>query len=290
MFARLEDVTEDRPVNEGDVLLADHRWFVDGEPLGNGAPQEEMLEVRPERVGDELFKALLGLRPGDETRIPRKFSADHPDQKVAGKEGELHLTVKNIRRKILPDLDDSLAQRLGEYATLEDLKKKVREELEEAGRQRTISEMNEMLIEQLLERHPIEVPETMVELEIQRMIRNTQQRLAVHGLTIEQSGSTPEAMGVRYRGSAEKLVRTGVILESIARQEGIHVEEQDLNDAYKKIANQTGRDLKGVKGLYKDTAAIEAMKETLLQEKTLDFLRDKANIVEKGRAVRKSKR
>jgi trigger factor len=289
MFARLEDVTPDRPVQEGDVVVTEHQLLIEGQPLGNREPQEEMLEIRSDRLDEALYKSLVGVRLGEEAEVPRQFSPDEPDPSLAGKEGVLRLKVKSIRQKILPELDDHFAQRMGEYTSLEDLRVTVREELEETERRRIISDMNQALIEQLLERHPIEVPEAMVELQIEQMIRNAKRRLAVHGLTMEQAGSNPEEMRARFRDSAVGAVRTTLILEAIADREGIQVADQDLNEAYEKIAKQTGRDVQAVKGLYRNSDASENLKASLLEEKTLDFLRDKANIVKKRRAGSKKR-
>jgi trigger factor len=162
--------------------------------------------------------------------------------------------------------------------------------LEEAERQRIISDVNQTLLDQLLEQHPVEVPEAMVELQIQQMIHNAQQRLAAHGLTMEQAGSDPEDMRRRYLDSAVRAVRATLILEAIARQEMIQVTDEDLSAAYDRIAKQTGRSLQSVKGLYKDDHALDTLKASITEEKTLDFLRDKANIVKKKPTAKKKRR
>lgn len=288
MFARLEDLEEDRPVQEGDFVLVEHQVLMNGEPLTDKGPQEEVLELNPDRVEEWLLKAVVGMRLGEETEAPHTFASDHPDQRVAGKEGTIKIMIKRIQKKILPDLDDSFAQRLGEYTTLEELRAKVREELEEGERQRMRSALDEAIMDELLQRHSFEVPETMVELQIQQMIQNTRRRLVAQGLTLEQAGHSEEQMRVQYRDAALKAVRTALILEGIAKQEGMEVTEEDLGEAYQKISQRTGQATEEVKKVYEDPAALDALKGNLIEEKTLDFLREKAKM-KRNRAAGKEK-
>jgi trigger factor len=279
-FARLEDVEEQRPVQEGDFLLVQHRILLDGEPLSE-EPEERMLELVAGRVEEKLMKALVGLDPGQEVQVPHVFPPDDKDPGRANKEGILAVTVRTIRRKVLPELDDAFAKRLGEYGTLEELKNKVREKVEEREKQRVRSATNDAMIEQLLQRNEFEVREALVELQIEEMIRNTQRRLAVHGITLEQAGSNPEQMRARYRDSAVRAVRTSLALEAVAQKEAIHVTEDLLRGAYERIAGQTGRDVRQVEEMYRDPAALDMLKGNMLEEKALDFLRERAKMVDK---------
>ncbi len=278
-FARLEDVEEQRPVQEGDFVLVEHRVLVGDEPTAE-QPQEQMLELVADRVEEKFLKALVGLKPGEEARVPHA-SPDHRDPKRSNQEGTLAMTVRAIRRKILPDLDDAFAKRLGDYGTLDELRSKVREEVEERERQRIRAAANEAVIEQLLQRIECEVPEALVEMQIQEMIRNTQRRLAVHGITLEQAGSDPEQMRMRYRESALRAVRTSLILEAVAQKESIQVTDDLLREAYERIARQTGREVGQVQDVYRDPSALEMLKGSVMEEKTLDFLRERAKMVDK---------
>jgi trigger factor len=277
-FATLEDVEEDRPVQEGDIVLVEHRALWQGKPVEQGAPKEQMLELRSDRTEETLLKALVGRRPGEEVEVPHTFPEDFPVKEAAGKEGSLQITIRKIQKKVLPELDDEFAKRLGPYEDLEDFKAKVRQDMEEAERERIRSEMNEALIQQLLDRHSFEVPEAMVEAQIQEMIQNTRRRLAAHGMTLEQTGQGPEQLRVRYRPTAEKAVRTSLLLEAIALKEGIQVTDDDLQKAFERIARRTGQEVDQVRRFYEDPAAKASLEESLLEEKTLDFLRQGATM------------
>jgi trigger factor len=281
LFARLEDLETPRAIQEGDFVLVQHRMMMDGELQAEQQPQDQMLEMAPGRVEEGLMKALVGLQAGEETQVPHRFPPDHANPKLAGREGTLHVTVKTIRKKVLPELDDAFAKRLGEYPGLAELRVKVRQEVEEGERQRIRAAANEAIIEKLLKRHEFDVPEALVELQIQEMIRNTQRRLAAHGVTLETAGSSPEQMRASYRESAIRAVRASIILEAVAAKEGMEVKEDGLREAYDRIARQSGRDIRQVEDAYREPAALEMLKASILEERALDFLRDRAKMVDK---------
>jgi len=281
MFARLVDLEEDRAVQEGDFVLVEQTILMEGGGSEKRGPQEQMLEVRSGQLEEGVLKALIGLSVGGQAELPRRFPQDHPDRGLAGKEGILRLGVKAIRRKVLPELDDAFAKRLGEYQTLEELKARVRQELEEEEKRRIVSSMNQAIMDQLLKRHDFEVPEAMVEWQTQAMIRNARRRLAVHGMTLEQAGVSPEQMRARFRDSAIRAVRSSLILEAIARQEGIEVGEEELEETFRSISAQTGRSLQQVREIYQDPDALASLKSSKLEEKALDFIRDRAKMLDK---------
>lgn len=286
MFARLVDVEEDRPVQEGDFVLIEQRIIMEGDAPGKRVPQERMLEVKPGQAEEGLINALIGLRVGGNGEVPQRFPQDYPDPGLAGREGVLSFALKAIRKKVLPDLDDAFAQRLGEYQTLEELKARVRQEVEEDERRRIRASMNQAIIDQLLKRHDFEVPEAMVGWQTQAMIRNARRRLAVHGLTLEQAGGGPEQMRARFRDSAVRAVRTSLILEAIARQEGIEVSEEEIEETFRSISSQTGTSIQQVREMYKDPDALESLKAGKLEDKALDFIRERAKMLDRD-ATRK---
>jgi trigger factor len=278
MFARLEDMEEGHPVAEGDFVLALHRVVLAGQAQDAQGPEELMMEVRPQRMEEALFKALVGVGVGQTVTVPHRFPEDHPDPKLAGKDGALEVTVKAIRKRVLPELDDAFAKRLGEYETLDALRVKVREELEEGERRRIRSAQNESVIDQLLKANPIEVPEALVALQIEEMLRDARRRLAVHGITLEQAGGDSQQMRERYRDPAVKAVRTSFILEAIARQEGLEVTQEALEAVYERLARQSGRDIRQIREMYREPDAMASLKGSLLEEKALDFLIERATI------------
>jgi trigger factor len=282
-FGRLEDVQEARPTQRGDVVLVEEQILMDGESPADKVPGEQLIELAPDKVEDKFLEALIGVRPGEEIQVPHRFPAEHPDAQLAGKQTNLKLVVKRMQQKVLPELDDDFAKRLGEYDSLEQFKEKVRGDLLAAEQARVRSEVNESLVDQLIQRHAFEVPEAMVELQLEGMVRNAKRRLASQGLSLEQAGRTEEQLKAQYRDAAVRAVRSNLILEAVAAQEGLEVTDEDTEEGIQKIARQTGQPLEEIRKIYREPAARESLKENLLEEKTLDFLRDKATIKKEGK-------
>lgn len=279
MFAKLEDVEEDRPTQEGDFVLLLNRFVVEGRLRGPEGGQEQVVELRQGTLEDRIYKALLGLRPGEEVQVPYRFQENHADSSLAGKEGILEIKLGKIRKKVLPDLDDSFARRLGEYTSLEELRLGIRKELEEEARRKIEAQTKEAIVDQLLKLNEFEVPESLVALQIESMMREAKRRLVGHGMKEEDTGALMAQMRERYRDSALRSVRSSLILQAIAEKEGLEVTEEILRKSMERIARETGRDFSQVEKLYQRPEAMESLKESVKEELALDFLRQGAKMV-----------
>lgn len=279
LFARLEDVAEPRPIQEGDFVSVTITSLVDGQRVGAEGGEERVLEVREGVLEKRFHDALLGLKPGEAASIPYRFPSDHPDKRAAGKEGALEVAVEKIRRKILPDLDDGFARRLGEYANLDELRLKIRSELEEEERRKLEAQTREVIVEQLLKRHQFDVPESLVNSQLEAMVRQSQRRLVVEGLGKEETEGILEQMRLRYREPAVRSVRASLVLQAIADKEGLEVTEERLQQAMERIARDAGMDLTQVKRMYEGQQRLEGLKESVREDLALDFLKQRAKMV-----------
>ena len=280
LFARVADVEEERPVQEGDLVLCKMRTLVDGEPLGPKEGEERLLEIKEGEEDERLHKSLIGKRPGETLEIPRRFPDDYKVASLAGKEGKLEVKVISIKRKILPELNDEFAKRLGEYENLEALRAGVRRELEEEERRRLEERTRKRLMEQLLEKYDFEVPESLVAEELEAIMNSVRRKMAVYGIDRGDAQGFVEQMRESYREEARKNVRSSLILRAIAQKEKLEVTESHLRKAMATIARETGRDLSEVERIYSSREeALERLKESVLEELALDFLRQKAKMV-----------
>lgn len=279
MFAKLEDVDEDRPTQEGDFVLLLTRFLVEGQLQGPEGGQEQVVELRQGALEDRIYKAVVGLRSGEEVQVPYRFQENHPDSKLAGKEGILEIKLGKIRKKVLPELDDGFARRLGEYAGLEELRAGIRKELEEEARRKIEAETKEAIVDHLLKLHEFEVPESLVSFQIESMVREARRRLVVHGMREEETKALTAQMRERYRDSAVRSVRSSLILQAIAEKEGLEVTEEILRKSMERIARETGRDLSQVEKIYQRPEAMESLKESVREELALDFLKQGAKMV-----------
>lgn len=279
LFARLEDVEEDRPAQEGDFVVLLSRFRVEGVDRGPGPRQEQVVELKQGSLEERIYRAIIGLRPGQQVQVPYRFEENHPDKKLAGKEGILEIELGKIRKKVVPELDDAFARKLGEYQGIDELKSGIRRELEEAARKKIEVETKEAIVDQLLKLHEFQVPESMVALQIESMVERAEMRLVAQGMKVEDTQALTAQMRERYRDSAVRSVRSSLILQAIAEKEGLEVTEETLRNGMERIARETGRDLSQVERLYEHPKAMESLKESLKEELALDFLRQEAKMV-----------
>ena len=281
MFGRLEDIAEKRPVADGDYVLIERRVLLEGEPLEDQQSQEQVVHLAENEIAEEIRKALIGAQIDEEKIVAYKFPANYPVAEAAGKDGETALKVKSIKARVLPDLDDEFAKKLGEFKSLDELKAKIKEDLEQEENQRIKAAQDQAMIEQILKTNSFDVPDSMVELQIDEMIRNTERRLTMHGMSLERAGADLEKLRDDYREQAVNAVKASLVLEAVAKKESIEASNQDVEDAFQRISERTGRTPNEIKELYKEQSRIQYLKDSIIEENTLDFLRKGAKIVDK---------
>ena len=199
---------------------------------------------------------------------------------LAGKEVTVTVKIKGLKQKILPELDDTFARDLGEEQGMEALKKKLQSDLEQEEHQRIESQVRSLLVDQLIEKNPLEVPTYMVERQIEFMMADTQRALLAQGSSLEQIGVSLEVMKERYRSEAEKQVKCSLLVEVIAEKEDITVSDSEVEEKIEEIARANNQDVATVRNFYQKEGLWEGLKIKLLEKKTLNFLLEKAMIIE----------
>jgi len=280
MHGYLKGIEEIRPVREGDFVTIDFQAFVNGKPLKKGRAENYQIEIGANKVLPELEKGLISLLPQEEKEITLNFPEEYQDPSLAGKEATFKLKVKEIREKILPNLDDAFARDIGDYSGLEDLKVKLRQEVEKGEERRIDSKLKYDFLSKIIEGTKFEAPEALIDQELQRMVNDTRHRLVSRGLDI--SGINLTNLQANMRGQAERRVREILILEKIAQQELIEINDEDVERGLKEVATPLGQDLDTVREFYSKNNLMDSLKKQILEEKTLKFLLENAIVIEAG--------
>jgi trigger factor len=278
--ASLKEVEEDRPVKTGDFILTDIEGTFQGKPFEGGEIKEQLLEVGPDAYLPGLSEKLVGLRKNSPEEIMLKIPEDYSQKDLAGKEVNLKITIAGVKEKVLPALDDTFVRELGEYQGLEDLNNKIEESLKKEESQRIESSARNMIVDQLIEKNPFEVPPSMIERRIEFMMADTQRTLLSQGSSLEKLGLPLDAMKDNFRNEAEKQVKCSLLTEVIAKKESISVNDEEVEERLKEIAQSNNQDIEKIKDFYKREDLLEGFKVKLLENKCLDFLLEKATIVE----------
>lgn len=265
-----------RPAKDHDVLTIDYTVAIDGEDKPDLTATDRPVELGGSRLLPEFEKALLGKKPGDTAEASITYGDDYGNAELRGKTATFKITVKDLKEKILPTLDDEFAKDCGDYADLADLRRKIRENLESAAERRSDASMKDQLIEALTDKNPVAVPPSLVQ--------QQRQALAYEMFQISQMlGGPPPADALSdLDNRAERRVRAGLVLSAVARLENIDVTDADVNAKLEEMAKQTGKHVAKLRAEYTGERR-ERLESQILEEKILDFVRSKIRVEDSKR-------
>jgi trigger factor len=278
LHAQLKTVSDPRAVQPGDFVILDYAASTENKPLDEGKATDFTVEVGSGRFIPDFEEKLVGLKPEEEKEIEVSFPEDYGYKKWAGKTLSFHVKIKEIKEKILPILDDEFAKDLGDYSSLEDLRLKLREEIEREKKLILERQLKDQVVEQLLQANSFEVPESLVEEQARTLVSDTKMKLATQGVDFKNLGLSEEKLQGDYRETAKKQVRTFLILEKIADQEGITVTDGEAEDRIREISERIHQKFDAVKRYYEKNGLIPEVKAGIMSEKILNFLLEKANV------------
>jgi trigger factor len=276
----LKTPEEPRPIQKGDHAVLDFKTFAESKPVPDGEVKGFNLEVGANRFHPDFEKELIGANKGDQLEIEVTFPADYGNKDLAGKRATFQVVIKDTKEKVLPELDDAFAKDLGEFETLEELRLAVREELERKKKNEIDMDVGMQLIEELIKRNEFEVPQGMVEQELQSMLDTIRYRLSAQNLTLEQAGMDEDTFKERNRDVAEKKVRRSVLLERIASQKKFEISDEELDQGLHKAAEEAKQPYEKVRDFYQKSNLMEPYRRQLMEEKVIEFLHDQAEITE----------
>jgi trigger factor len=276
--AILKPLEEPRAIQDGDFVALDYQVHFGGKALPEAKQENFLLEVGAGRFSQDFEKQLLGLMPDAETRFTVDLAQDFFNPLLAGKTVDFEVKIQALKEKVVPELDDDFAQNLGgNFQTVADLREAVREDIIKVKERERCGRLENQALEQLLAAHSFEVPPSMVRQEQEAMLREQFQQLMQHGVNLE--GLNWEKMMENVRPGAERRVRTSLLLERIAAQDGIAIDDAELEEGLQRVATGTGRDLAQVRKIYEERQLFGILRRQLQDEKTLKFIVDKAEIV-----------
>ncbi|WP_368652227.1 trigger factor [Ornithinibacillus sp. 4-3] len=268
-------IKEEGKVEEGDTVVIDFEGFVDDVAFEGGKGENHSLEIGSGQFIPGFEEELIGEEPGAETDVNVTFPEEYHAEDLAGKDAVFKVKIHEVKAKELPELDDDFAQDVdSEVETLDELKKKQREQLEAQKKQEVDNAKRESLIEQVTENAKVDIPEAMVENELDQMFNEFSQRLQMQGMTMEMytqfSGQDEAALKEQMKDDAEKRVKTSLTLEAIVKAEGIEATEEDVNEELASMSEMYGVEVEQLKQMLGGNA--DQVKSDLQFRKAIDFL------------------
>jgi trigger factor len=233
---------EDRGVQKGDLVTLDYTGTINGEAFEGGTAEKQTLEIGSGHFVPGFEEQLVGLNLEEEKDISVVFPDEYHAEDLKGKEAVFHVKIHEIKEKELPVLDDEFAKDVSEFATLEEYKADLKQKLQESARQDARNRMENQLLAKVAENASVDIPDVMIENEINSMLQDMDMRLRYSGMNLENylqmSNTSMEDFRAQYKDDAYNRVKTQLVLEAITKAEGITVTDEDREKEYQKIAEQ----------------------------------------------------
>lgn len=270
---------EGRAVEDKDIAVIDFEGFVDGKAFEGGKGENYSLTIGSHSFIDNFEDQLIGKNVGDETEVNVTFPEDYHSDELKGKPAMFKVTIKEIKAKELPELDDEFAQDVSEFDTLDEYKADVRKNLADKKAKSAEREKEAKVVEKIVENASFDVPEAMIQYQVRQMAEEFAQRMASQGISIEQymqyTGMTADKLFDDMKPEAEKRVKNGLVLEAVVKAENIEASDEDLEEELKNMASMYQMDVEKVKELV-DDAAKEQIKKDIAINKAVKLVAEAA--------------
>lgn len=270
---------EDRACKDQDIVTIDFEGFVDGKPFEGGKAEKHQLTLGSHTFIPGFEEQILGMKIDEERDIKVTFPEDYFTKELAGKEATFHIKLHAINVKELPKIDDEFAKDVSEFDTLADLKKSIKDKKTEENNHRAEHEMEDAAIEKVASESKIDIPNGMIELEIDNMEDNISQRLQYQGLTFEKYlkmvGKTEADVREEFKDDAKKNIITRLVLEQIVEDEKIKPDAEDVKKHFEEMAKQYNRK---VEELEKNEELKEYLEKSSQNELAVKLIIDNAKL------------
>jgi trigger factor len=279
-LAKREPITEERPVQEDDFVSIDYQGFKDGQPFVETQKTKNFtMKVGAGSILKEFDEQIIGMQPGASREIQVKFPEDYFNDKLANHEITFQTTLNEIREEKLPEIDDEFAKELGQYENLDAVKKAITDNLQQGYDKRVEHELNEQIFEALIAKTEFELPESMVEYELEGIVEEAERSFAYYNKSMEEAGLSKEKLSEQYRGTAEKQVRRHLILGQIVDQEKLTLADGELEKGFEEIAASVNQPAEQIRSYYQQNSdKLEIFKHTLLEKDAIKLIIDNSTI------------
>lgn len=272
--ARLLTV-EDRGVEDGDQTVIDFEGFVDGKGFEGGKAEDYPLTIGSHSFIDTFEEQLIGKKIGEECEVNVTFPTEYHAADLAGKPATFKVTVKEIKVKELPELNDEFASEVSEFDTLDEYKKDVEKKLVEKKEIEANSKNEDAVVAKVVENATMEIPDKMIDAQAENMVQDMARRMQSQGLSLDMylkyTGMTVEQMKEQARPDAEKRICTRLVLEAVAKAENIQISDEKVDEEVAKMAEAYKMEVEKLKS-YMSESDVKQMKEDLAVQQAVDLL------------------
>lgn len=269
---------EGKPIAEGHFAAIDFTGFIDGKEAVNLKTDNYILEIGSHKILPEIENGLIGVNLNEQKEITVDYKPDFQNKELAGKKVTYKVTVKSIREKKLPVLDDEFAKDVGDFKTLADLRSNIETKLKEEAENKEKVRITNAIIDEIVKSVAFSVPPTLVKNEAEHLNKDFESRMKSQNMTYEALGKTKEEIAKQYDEMAVNRVKAYLILEEIAKLEKIEVKDEEIDNEIKGVLARAGKEADSWKDYLNSEKGRSNVKGQLRQDKTLDLLYKEAKL------------
>ena len=265
---------------KGDFVIIKYQGYKDGKPVQEIATEGYPLELGGTSLLPDFEEALIGMKTGEEKDVTIPFPEDYPDTSIAGNTLVFHVTVKEIREKRLPEVNDDLAKDLS-FENVAAMKEGITKELEKEKETMDKRNVSQQILKALIDRTDVPVPERYLEKRTEAMMEEAKSRFAGQQMAPEEEQALNENLKKEFEPRARDRIKAEIILAKIAEAEHVEVSEEEIEEKIKKFAEDAKRPFSEVQGFYQQYNLLGGLRQSIREEKTVDLLRERATVKEK---------
>ena len=271
---------EDRPAENGDTVNIDFEGFVDDKAFDNGKAEDYDLELGSNTFIPGFEEQIVGMKIDEEKDIKVTFPEEYYEKKLAGKEATFKIKLHEIKKKELPKLDDEFAKDVSEFDTLKELKDDIKAKKEKQNKDKEKYETEEAIVKALCENVKVDIPSGMIETEVDRMVKDIENRLSYQGIKLDQYlkmvQKTKEDLRKEYEPQAQEGIKSRLAIEAVIKAEKIEATDKEIEDKIKEMAKNYGKE--NDEEFLKNENVRNYIKEGIESEKAIEFLIKNAKI------------
>lgn len=259
-----------------DQVIIDFVGRLDGEEFEGGAGSNYSLTLGSGSFVPGFEEQLIGAKPGDKIIVKVSMPDEYHSEQLAGKDVEFDVSINEVKRKVMPELDDDLAKEVGDYSTLEELRNSIRERLVDRAKNQAEQQQRQQVLDAVRDNAEVDIPGVMIDNEVESMVRQMENRFAQQGLKFEDylnySGKSVDDIKAEMRPEAEKNVKTELMLDTVAEVENISVEPADLDKEISQLAEAYGQEVDKIRKVLEANGQIAGIEQVIRHRKVIDFL------------------
>lgn len=293
-FAQLEVVEEQRPIMTGDFALIDFKGFMGDKPYEKGSGTDYLLEIGSKTFVPGFEEQLVSAKKGEIREVKVTFPADYQFEEVAGKEVRFNVLVKEIKRKILPELNDGFAKEVGEFESLEALKNDLKAKLEESKKVRSDMGLRVSILRQVSEAAEVEIPESMKNRRTEELLAQFSQNLKNQGISLDDylkaTKSEFETLRTSLEEEAVSNIKSELVIEAVAKKENITASDEEIDQEINSYSKMVGKSFDETKKMLEEKGNMWVIKDDVIKTKTVNWLVENAIIEEKAEGSKEEKK